>query len=205
MNKVKKMVTVVFLLVICVFVTGLGGCGQAQLEMKSLAGDLEGLGFNVKAYSNDGNCWLKLSGDKVSLEGLVEDSESGELSSYIVTTIDGYSMSTCGSTLIFAEKGLEPVDIEIPQEIITHSDGVEDIAIIAKTLNEYKNMIGKSQVIIVHSQLGNPIEIYQGDKVTKAVADDLPKTTIAVIDGKALYVHRSNITILDKELIDKTI
>ena len=55
--------------------------------------------------------------------------------------------------------------------------------------------------MVIHSQLGDPICAYSGDKVYWEVCEDLPKTTKLMVDGKALYIHRANFQIIDKELL----
>ena len=40
-----------------------------------------------------------------------------------------------------------------------------------------------------------------GEDVYWEIPDDLPKMTKLMIDGKALYIHRANFEIIDKELI----
>ena len=35
------------------------------------------------------------------------------------------------------------------------------------------------------------------------VKTDLPKTTMLMIDNKALYIHRANFQIIDTKLLDK--
>jgi hypothetical protein len=50
--------------------------------------------------------------------------------------------------------------------------------------------------------MGVPICAYSGESVYWEIPDDLPKTTKLSIDGKALYIHRANFTIIDTALID---
>lgn len=38
-------------------------------------------------------------------------------------------------------------------------------------------------------------------KPSKITVSDLPKMTKLMIDGKALYIHRANFQIIDKELL----
>ena len=57
--------------------------------------------------------------------------------------------------------------------------------------------------IIVSSQMGVPIGVYQGKDVYVSVPDDLPKTTHLSIDGKSLYIHRANYTILDADMLEE--
>lgn len=63
-------------------------------------------------------------------------------------------------------------------------------------------MFGKSRVVVIQSQLGDPICAYSGDRVYYEVCSDLPKTTKLSIDGKALYIHRANFQIIDTSLLD---
>jgi hypothetical protein len=76
-----------------------------------------------------------------------------------------------------------------------------DINIIAGVVNRYKNVFGKPVVVIIQSQLGDPICAYSGKNVYWEVYNDLPKTTKLMIDGKALYVHRANFQIVDSRLL----
>ena len=68
-------------------------------------------------------------------------------------------------------------------------------------LNQYKNKFGKARVVVIKSQLGNPIMAFSGDSVYWEIPEDLPKMTKLMIDGKALYIHRANFKVIDKELI----
>ena len=70
-------------------------------------------------------------------------------------------------------------------------------------INDLTNAIGKEKVIIVSSQMGVPIGVYQGKDVYVSVPDDLPKTTHLSIDGKSLYIHRANYTILDADMLEE--
>ena len=67
---------------------------------------------------------------------------------------------------------------------------------------DYQNYFGKAIVVVIQSQLGDPICAYSGNDVYWEVSEDLPKTTKLVVDGKALYIHRANFQIVDKALLD---
>ncbi len=56
--------------------------------------------------------------------------------------------------------------------------------------------------MVIQSQLGDPICAFSGDDVYWEVSENLPKTTKVMIDGKALYIHRANFQIIDKDLIE---
>lgn len=57
-------------------------------------------------------------------------------------------------------------------------------------------------MVVIKSQLGQPVTAYSGDDVYLEIPEDLPKMTKLMIDGKALYIHRANFQIIDKELLD---
>ena len=121
----------------------------------------------------------------------------------ITITIDGKQIESCGSTVLFVENGLKP-DVEFDTSdihISSDADGIGDLNIIAETVNKYKNYFGKGTVVVIQSQLGDPICAFSGDDVYWEVSEDLPKTTKVMVDGKALYIHRANFQIIDKDLL----
>ena len=123
--------------------------------------------------------------------------------SYTIYTYDNYGQKVMtGDTCIFEQKGLKP-EVDFTQEdIISHSTGkISENTYIAGIVNYYKNYFGKSRIVVIKSQLGQPIAAYSGDEVFWKIPDDLPKMTKLMIDGKALYIHRANFQIIDKELM----
>jgi len=111
-------------------------------------------------------------------------------------------MISCGDTCIFYEDGLKPEYNFQLNMIDSTSDSFFDNTFIAGTVNKVKNVFGKRMVVVIKSQMGTPIYAFSGDDVYWEVPDDLPKFTKLYIDGKALYIHRANFQIIDKELID---
>ena len=105
--------------------------------------------------------------------------------------------------LIFTQKGLEP-NVDFTQEDIESNDNgkLSNNTYIANIINKYKNKFGKSRVVVIKSQLGQPITAYSGDKVYWTVPKKLPKMTKLMIDGKALYIHRANYQIIDTSLLN---
>ena len=150
---------------------------------------------------------INVSGNKVKTSGYTETGvafESWELSSVITITIDGREMESCGDTCIFAEKGLSPdLDFSAPEFIESHDDSPLSITSLSYKLNQYKNFFGKRRVVVIKSQTGQPIVAYSGNNVYWEVETDLPKTTKLMIDNKALYIHRANFQIIDRDLLDK--
>lgn len=210
----KKKVAVVLslVLVICLAVF-LSGCGLFESAKNELKGSLKGVSYNIEFYDNYGAKFLNVTGENIDITGnkveeIGYDSDGSTITNYtlssvITITIDGKQMESCGNTVIFSESGLErDVDFSL-SDIESESDGgLTSLTSVAKVVNKYKNYFGKSQVVVIQSQLGVPICAYSGDEVYWEIPDDLPKMTKLMIDGKALYIHRANFEIIDRDLIE---
>jgi len=190
----------------------LSGCAFIDNVVHSLRGSLSGVGYNIEEYDNYGNLALTVSGQKIDITGnkvyeLGVDSDGNvtknySLSSVLTVTIDGLEWESCGNTLIFAQKGLKPdVNFTGVSDISSSSFGIGSYTSVAEVINSYKNMFGKSRIVVIRSQLGSPICAFSGNEVYWEVCNDLPKMTKLMIDGKALYIHRANFDIFDKSLL----
>lgn len=209
MKRIKALLATI----ICIYViTGLTGCAANDDYMNDVKGNLSGNSYTIYTYDNYGQKVMTTTGDKINIAGNKTkskgyDSEGNETTSYDVSSvitilIDGKEIESCGDTCIFEQKGLKP-EVDFTQENITsHSTGkISENTYIAGIVNYYKNYFGKSRVVVIKSQLGQPIAAYSGDEVFWKIPDDLPKMTKLMIDGKALYIHRANFQIIDKELL----
>ena len=208
--KKKILITVLTMLFAIISCTG---CALWDNEVNELNGSITGNTYNAGFYTNQGENFMNVSGQKIDLQSNVikektYNIENGwgynqTLSSVVTVIIDGKTIESCGSTMIFAENGLNPeVDFKSPEVIKSTSDGsFGDNVFIASIVNKYKNYFGKSRVVVIQSQLGDPICAYSGNEVYWEVCQDLPKTTKLMIDGKALYIHRANFQIIDKDLL----
>jgi hypothetical protein len=209
MKRIKALLATI--ICICV-ITGLTGCAANDDYMNDVKGNLSGNSYTIYTYDNYGQKVMTTTGDKINISGNKTkskgyDSEGNETTSYDVSSvitilIDGKEIESCGDTCIFEQKGLKP-EVDFTQEDITsHSTGkISENTYIAGIVNYYKNYFGKSRVVVIKSQLGQPIAAYSGDEVFWKIPDDLPKMTKLMIDGKALYIHRANFQIIDKELL----
>lgn len=208
--KKKILITVLTMLFAIISCTG---CALWDNEVNELNGSITGNTYNAGFYTNQGENFMNVSGQKIDLQSNVikektYNNENGwgynqTLSSVVTVIIDGKTIESCGITMIFAENGLNPeVDFKSPEVIKSTSDGsFGDNVFIASIVNKYKNYFGKSKVVVIQSQLGDPICAYSGNEVYWEVCQDLPKTTKLMIDGKALYIHRANFQIIDKDLL----
>ena len=190
----------------------LTGCAKFGSIINDIHGSLTGNNYTAYTYDNYGNQTLKTSGKKISITGnKIETTSYGsdgravtgyDLSSVITITIDGKEIESCGDTCVFVQKGLQPeVDFSLDEISSNGGNGITDNAALAKVLNRYKNDFGKSRVVVIKSQLGQPIAAFSGDDVYWEIPDDLPKMTKLMVDGKALYIHRANYQIIDKNLL----
>ena len=195
MNRKKLLALIALVLVIA-----LTGCAAIQGYFNKLTGSLFGKGYTITQYDDYGNLVFTVHGDKVTMD--CETDEDGEVTSYIDITIDGDSWKHVGSTLVFAQKGVDLItDFQLPADMDStgHSTG---LMAVDRKINHYANLIGKDLVVLVSSQNGTPICLFQGDDCSIEIPADLPKTTLVHIDGKMVYVHRANVDIIPAELLE---
>ena len=204
----KKLICI--FLALCVM-SALAGCAMFSNEVNTLNGSITGNTYGCQFYSNDGNKFMTLTGQKIDINANpIREKVYGDrgweytktLSSVVTITVDGHQMSNCGSTVLFVEDGLMPdVDFQI-ENIDSEASGLGDNTIIANVVNKYKNAFGKPVVAVIQSQLGDPICAFSGSNVYWEVCEDLPKTTKLMIDGHALYIHRANFQLIDRDLLN---
>lgn len=210
-SKIALSTICILAMVIC-----LSGCDIASWNsgVNDIKGQLVGNSFECQFYDNYGEKFLTASGTKVGMTGnVVKESDINSsdgttetaysLSSVVTINIDGKQIQSCGDTIIFEESGLKPdAEFQLSDIESSSSGSFSENTIISGIVNDYKNFFGKGQVVVIQRQLGVPICAYSGDDVYWEVRNDLPKTTKLMIDGKALYIHRANFQIIDKDLID---
>lgn len=186
------------LLALALAVSLLTGCAAISAFMGQLKGELFGNDYDIRQYDEFGNLVFTVHGSKVTMD--CELDENGEVSSYIDITIDGMSWKHVGSTLVFAQKGVDMItDFQVPADM-EHTGGSSGLMVIDRNLNEYANLFGKKMVVLVSSQNGTPIGLFQGNDCYMEIPGDLPKTTLIHIDGKLVYVHRANVDIIPAAL-----
>jgi len=205
MKKLNKKSKIVLIFMIGLLIFSLTGCAAIRDKLKTFKGELVGIHFNISAYDHYANKTLEMEGSKVTVgvlenEANIDPSSTGYQSGVLEITVNGKQMFQVGNTVIFAEDGLDMVeDFEVPEDITVGRGG--GFVPIDRFINNIKNKIGKEKTIIISSQMGIPIAVYQGKNVYVTVPDDLPKMTRLNIDGKSLYIHRANYLILDTEMM----
>lgn len=197
-NKRLKRLLVITMLSITVL--SMTGCASIEGLIGKVKGNLKGNDYKITQYDNFGEQVLEVNGKKISLEGI--KNRGDELTSYINITIDGEDWQHVGGTIIFAQEGVDMItDFQMPREITTEGTGSTGFIPADKFINGYKNKIGRDAVLVVYSQTGSPIGLFQGDSIYYEIPSSLPKTTMISVDGKLVYVHRANIDIIPANLL----
>lgn len=198
-------VLAVFILMV-VLIGTITGCAALDDFFKTAKGALIGNSFTVFQYDNTGNQTLVFKGSSIEIspyQPKYNENGEKELTSVLDITVDGNQVLAVGNTLIFEERGLDKIAGFEDISEFANSWSAEGLHFIPydKFINSIKNMAGKPRLILVYSQLGEPLAVYQGDSVYVTVPSDLPKMTRLNIDGKSLYLHRVNYTIIDMALM----
>lgn len=192
MQRNRKYITVG--LAVIILLLTLTSCASVQTYLSRLKGELFGDDYNISQYDDFGNLVFTIHGNRVAMDCEVD--AEGEISSYIDITIDGRSWNHVGSTLVFMQNGVDMItDFQLPDDMQS-SSGSTGLMAVDRFINQYANLFEKKQVVLVSSQNGTPIALFQGDKCYVEIPDNLPKTTLINIDGKLVYIHRANVDIL---------
>ena len=194
----RKKLTALVLAILTVL--ALTGCAAIGAYFSQLKGELFGNDYTIRQYDDFGNLVFTVYGDRVTMD--CELDENGEVSSYIDITIDGRSWKHVGSTLVFAQAGVDLItDFQLPENMGSDSASTGLMAV-DRTINNYANFFGKDLVVLVSSQNGTPVALFQGDDCYTEIPGDLPKTPHIHIDGKLVYVHRANVDIIPAALFE---
>ncbi len=202
----RKIATNIMIITLIISVVSLSSCAVISDKFKQIKGKLLGNSYTIYQYDNYGNQTLKTNGTSIDIapyDATTDENGNTVTNSVLDITIDGKQILAVGNTLTFEETGIDKLagfeEIKNFAEIKSNS-GLRYIPF-DNFVNDLKNKMGKKRMILVYSQLGNPIGIYQGNNVLVTVPSDLPKMTRINIDGKSLYLYRVNYTIIDSNLV----
>ena len=210
MRRIKKVLTIIIMLTL---MTSFAGCARLQSGIHDLHGSIIGNEYNIDIFDNTGIRTLRSHGKKIDIDNNIVEEKTyasdtdqwyttKNLSSVITITIDGKQLISCGDTCIFYDKRLSPEYEFYLDQIESDSSGLLSSTLISGKVNSIKNKFEKPMVVVIKSQMGAPIYAFSGNKVYWEVQEDLPRFTKLMIDGKALYIHRANFQIIDKDLLD---
>lgn len=217
----KKIMAVIFTIVLLL---NLCACADVStITMDALTpetSDAVKISYVADFYDNYGDQWLSVEGNSFNIspnkiKEYAYDSDGSWISNWTTSSvmsidIDGNKIESCGSTVLFYDTRLEKIDIDIPQNVdLTTENGYSVTAPSDLRASDYwslnwwfitknqSNTTVRSRMVIIQSQNGNPICMFNGDNVSWEVSRNLPKTTEIMIDGMPVYVHRANFAIVD--------
>lgn len=185
------------LLILLVLTTLLttAGCATLRSQFKDMGAEILGLERTFKVYDDNGNETMTVTGTRT-------DMQPSEVENVLLIEVDGSRWQHVGSTLIAYEGGLKN-HIDSYRDALSLSGKGGTITAIDKQLNQFfSNTIGLERIIIVKTQAGVPIAVFEGDNVL-VEASSLPQTTKILIDNQRLHVYRADLEIIEASLFGK--
>lgn len=190
----KKIIGLLAVLVVLV------GCQDVKMSIKDIEKDLFGLNSTVRTFDSNGDVIDRITGKSVKIERNRKfDTEKSD-SSVVKVTIGGKEINHVGSSLILSESGLEDIldSVDVNQVV---EESSRKSPFLNTIVNDYKNSFtGLPRLVMIRSQLGFPLAVYEGDKVS-IYSTDIPNSTALLIDGKLLILYRVDYTIYDTSLL----
>ena len=190
----KKIVILVALLITLV------GCQDIKMSLKDIEGNLFGIPSVVRTFDSNGDMIDRIEGMSVKIDRDRKFDTEKKDSSVVKVTIGGKQMNHVGSALIVSESGLDDIlDSVDVNRVIENSDRKSPF--LNTIVNDYKNSFkGMSRIVMVRSQLGFPLAVYEGNKVS-IHSTDIPNSTALLIDDKLLIMYRVDYTIYETALL----
>ena len=219
----RKIIRGIAASILALSLTACGEISTTTLEVPSNS-NIE-ISYVAEFYDNYGEKWMSTEGISFNIspnkvKEYSYDSDGSWISQWTTSSvmsieIDGHNIESCGSTVIFYDTRLEKIETEIPQDITLSTGNSYSVS----TPNDLRfsdywtlrywwdsaqqaNSAIKSRAVIIQSQNGDPICMFQGDKVSWEVSRNLPKTTEIFIDGMPIYIHRANFAIVDLTILE---
>jgi len=186
------------------------------------------ISYIAELYDNHGSQWLAVEGTSFGIQPnkVKECAYSSDgywewnwtTSSVMSITVDGQHIESCGSTALFYDTRLEKVDFILPDEVTLSVGSSAQITAPSDNYNwvedrwglmywywnteKQANTTPAARLVVIQSQEGDPICMFAGDEVYWSVSRNLPKTTELMIDGKVVYIHRANFSIIDTSVFE---
>lgn len=183
------------------------GCNVISNITNRIEGALLGDDYKILSYDDYGNNTLTIQGNRVNIgifENEANSGSDGNKSEVLEITVDGHQMLHVGSTAVFAERGINTVaDFDYDYLKNMSAKGLSTVVPLDRSVNQIKNFLGNEKVIIIKSQLGVVVGVYEGKAVTVEIPTDLPKMTRLIVDGKSLYIYRADYEIMDTALLTR--
>ncbi len=186
----KKKIGVLIIVVLLM----LTGCSAIKSALKDYSAELIGLEREFLVYDDEGNITMSVKGNNT-------DMQPSEVENVLLIEVDNSRWQHVGSTLIAYETGLINYIDDYRDVMILDGENKGSITAIDSALNQFvSNTSGLERIVIVKTQNGIPVAVFDGDKVL-VESSSLPQTTKILIDGKRLHIYRADLEILEKSLL----
>ncbi len=184
----------------------LSGCAAAQMFGEGLNRALNGVSATMTTYTQNGEPIDKVQGKSFHIaqdtrfNTVDSDGTSKEDSAVLLISLGNSHISHVGSSMVLAQDGIVDVTQALGNKVAFKNN--ESGTPWLNDLLEYNRNLwqGKGKTILVRSQNGTPIAVYAGNEV-EIFATDVPKSTCFRVDGKYLFVYRSDYTTYDNDLL----
>lgn len=203
--KIKKSLILGGTVIIISFV--LTGCNLFDNEMGELKSAFNGREAIIETYDENSNVIDRIQGKSIDVntdDEFKQTDEKGNTikkSSVLNITVGGKEIIHVGSSLVMHETDLVNIFEDYNKKIDVQNND-NSTPIIDRIINSAKNItIGKSKIILIRSQSGQPLATFAGDNVSY-FATGMDKSTGILIDGKYLFIYRCDYTIYDKDLLE---
>ncbi|EOU1580035.1 DUF5052 family protein [Clostridium perfringens] len=203
--KIKKSLILGGTIIIISFV--LTGCNLFDNEMGELKSAFNGREAIIETYDENSNVIDRIQGKSIDVntdDEFKQTDEKGNTikkSSVLNITVGEKQIIHVGSSLVMHETDLVNIFEDYNKKIDVQNND-NSTPIIDRIINSAKNItIGKSKIILIRSQSGQPLATFAGDNVSY-FATGMDKSTGILIDGKYLFIYRCDYTIYDKDLLE---
>jgi hypothetical protein len=203
--KIKKSLILGGTVIIISFV--LTGCNLFDNEMGELKSAFNGREAIIETYDENSNVIDRIQGKSIDVntdDEFKQTDEKGNTikkSSVLNITVGEKQLIHVGSSLVMHETDLVNIFEDYNKKIDVQNND-NSTPIIDRIINSAKNItIGKSKIILIRSQSGQPLATFAGDNVSY-FATGMDKSTGILIDGKYLFIYRCDYTIYDKDLLE---
>lgn len=193
-------------IIITILAVILTGCNLLEYEVGNLKEALTGREMLIQTYDEDSQLIDRIQGTSIGINAdgkfALKDSEGNtvEKSSVLNITVGGKQMLHVGSSLLAYESGLQNL-LDVYSQTVDISNFDRSVPFLNSLVNDLKNLTtGKSKIILIRSQSGQPLATFAGDDVSY-FATDIDKSTALLIDGNFLLIYRCDYTIYDSELL----
>lgn len=187
-------------------VVGFSGCNFMDNETGKMKEALNGRQAIVESFDQNSKVIDRVEGTSISIKRDTKfdetDDEGNKIknSPVINITVGGKEMIHVGSSLILYETGLIDVFNEYAKTVnIDNTD--RSTPFINRMVSSMTNLTsGKKRAILIRSQSGKPLATFVGNNISY-FSTDVPNSTGILIDGKYLFIYRSDYTIYDLDLL----